>query len=454
VTERRHELRRFPWRVRDSGQLVLVVAAGLVLVASVAQTAVEGLRDPRVALAFGVLIAFGEVLRLNLPGDRESAPIGLAGALAYALLIRVGTSAAHHSAEQVVTVTAIGMIVGALPHLAVGRPAKVSGMAIRLLCVACVAFIFRSLALTPAVVRNWGLAVSLMTALAVLALLLEAVLTALMRVDEQRARFRVALVDEMRVQLPLGAAVGASALLIAFAAEVMGLAALAVFTAPLLVTQVAFRRYAGIRATYLQTVRALAKVTEIGGYVEPGHSERVSRLAVAIGRELGIHEPQLLELEYAALMHDIGQLSLHDPIPGGATVLVSRQDQQRIAELGADVIQKAQVLGSVAEIVRRQNEPYRGIEVAHEGYAGRHYARPAHAVRPERVGLGEPAGPPLSSRIIKAANAFDDLVGTSMDPGRAAAAVQQLRLDTASEYDPETVEALSRVVNRRSVIQL
>ena len=147
----------------------------------------------------------------------------------------------------------------------------------------------------------------------------------------------------------------------------MGLEALAVFTAPLLVTQVAFRRYAGIRATYLQTVRALAKVTEIGGYVEPGHSERVSRLAVAIGRELGIHEPQLLELEYAALMHDIGQLSLHDPIPGGATVLVSRQDQQRIAALGADVIQQAQVLGSVAEIVRRQNEPYRAVDAGPNG---------------------------------------------------------------------------------------
>ena len=285
-----------------------------------------------------------------------------------------------------------------------------------------------------------------MTALVVVALLLEAVLTALLRVDEQRARFRVALVDEMRVQLPLGAAVGVSALLIAFAAEVMGLAALAVFSAPLLVTQVAFRRYAGIRATYLQTVRALAKVTEIGGYVEPGHSERVSRLAVAVGRELGIHEPQLLELEYAALMHDIGQLSLADPIPGGATVLVSRRDQQRIAELGAEVIQQAQVLGSVAEIVRRQNEPYRGVEVAHEGYRG----QPGRLDRFDE----ESSRPPLSSRIIKAANAFDDLVGSSLDPGRAAAAVQQLRLDTASEYDPEAVEALSRVVNRRSVIRL
>ena len=274
-------------------------------------------------------------------------------------------------------------------------------------------------------------------------MLLEAVLTALLRVDEQRARFDVALVDEMRVQLPLGAAVGASALLIAFAAEVMGLAALAVFTAPLLVTQVAFRRYAGIRATYLQTVRALARVTEIGGYVEPGHSERVAKLAVAIGRELGIHEPQLLELEYAALMHDIGQLSLHDPISGGATIFVSRQDQQRIAELGADVIQQAQVLGAVAEIVRRQNEPYRDAGAGPDGYAARPHVRAA-----------VPSGPPMSSRIIKAANAFDDIVGSSLDPGRAAVAVQQLRLDTASEYDPNAVEALSRVVNRRSVMQM
>jgi hypothetical protein len=444
MSERRHELRRRPRRVRDSGQLLLIAAAGVVLVASVAQTAVAGVRDERIAVAFGVLIAFGEVLRLNLPGDREFAPIGIAGALAYALLIRVGGIQVHQSAEQVITITAIGMIVGALPHLAVGRPAKLSSMATRLLCVACVAFIFRSLAGTGAITGHWGLAFSLMTSLVLLALLLEALLTALIRVEEQRARFKVALVDEMRVQLPLGAAVGASALLIAFAAETMGLAALAVFSAPLLVTQVAFRRYAGIRATYLQTVRALAKVTEIGGYVEPGHSERVSKLAVAVGRELGIHEPELLELEYAALMHDIGQLSLHDPIPGGATVLAAPHDQQRIAELGAEVIQQAQVLGSVAEIVRRQNEPYRGIEVAHEGY-GRHAAVPRAAVS---------SGPPLSSRIIKAANAFDDLVGSSLDPGRAAAAVQQLRLDTVSEYDPDTVEALSRVVSRRSVIEL
>ena len=450
-----HELRRFPWQVRDSGQLLLVAAAGVLLVASVAQIANSELKDSRSAVAFGVLIGFGELLRLSLPGDRESAPIATAGALAYALLINVvGEPPVRINAQQVVTVTAIGMIVGALPHLAVGRPARVGGMAARLLAVASVAFLFRPLTKDYLVTHHWGVALPLMASLVILALLVEVVLSALMRADEQRALFWVVLVDEMRVQAPLGAAVGASALLIAFAAEVMGLAALAVFTAPLLVTQVAFRRYSGIRTTYLQTVRALAKVTEIGGYVETGHSERVSRLAVAIGRELGIHEPQLLELEYAALMHDIGQLSLSDPIPGGATVLVSYADQQRIAELGAEVIQQAKVLGSVAEIVRRQNEPYRDVDFVPNG----HVANESPAgVTDGHPGDGYPGdgrvaqGPPLSSRIIRAANAFDDLVGGSIDPARAAEAVTRLQLDTASELDPRVVEALSREVHRRSL---
>ena len=426
VATRRYEPRGFPRHVLDSGQSLLVVFAGLLLIAAVAQTAVAGVMDVRAAVAFGALIAFGELLRLNLPGDREAAPIAAAGALAYALLMNVGNTPARHSAQQVIAVTAVGMVVGALPHLAVGRPARLPAMAARLLAVATVAAVFRPLNDAGLIGSHWWQALPVMASLVIVAWLVEAVIAALIRTDVLRARFGVALFDEMRVQWPIGAAVGASALLIAFAAEVMGLAAVAVFTAPLLVTQVALRRYAGIRATYLQTVRALARVTEIGGYVEAGHSARVSRLAVAIGRELGMPEPALLELEYAALMHDIGQLSLRDPIAGGATVLVAREEQRRIAEYGAEVIQQARVLDSVADIVRRQSDPSRPPDRGQE--------------------------PPLSSRIIRAANAFDDLVGSSVEPSRAAAAVQRLRLDTASEYDPRVVEALSRLVSRRSVL--
>jgi response regulator RpfG family c-di-GMP phosphodiesterase len=272
--------------------------------------------------------------------------------------------------------------------------------------------------------RVW-VAMAVMAGLIVAGWFAECMIRALIRADALRAKFKVALVDEVHVQWQLGAAVGASAMLIALAADEMGLVALAILIAPLLVTQVAFRRYAGIRSTYLQTVRALARVTEVGGYVEDGHSRRVGRLAVAVGRELGMHEPDLLELEYAALMHDIGQLSLTDPIPGGATVLVSPEDQRRIAELGAGVIQQAGVLDRVAEIVRCQDRPWRGTESGSRG-----------------------PGPPTGSRIIRAANAFDDLVGGSTDRDRSTAALERLRLDTAAQYDPKVVAALSKVTGR------
>jgi hypothetical protein len=407
----------------DSGQLLLMAAAGMLAVGAIAQTAAAGVVQVGDAVAFGSLIALGELLRITLPGNRESAPIAAGGALGYALLLRVGSHAAVQSALQVIVITVGGMIVGALPHLAAGRPAKLTGMASRLVAVACVAFVFRPLVPTALIREHWWLALAVMALLVVLAWFIDSLIGALIRAEELRARFSVALWDELRVQLPLGAAVGASALLIAFSSEVMGLAAVWVFTGPLLVSQVAFRRYVEIGTTYLETVRALSRMTEVGGYVEGGHSRRVSMLAVAVGRELGMSEPDLLELEYAALMHDIGQLSLRDPIPGGATVLASPADQRRIAELGADVIRQAGVLDQVADIVRCQAEPARGPE----------------------------PGPPVGSRIIRAANAFDDLVGSSADRDRAAAALERLRLDTASEYDPGVVEALSKVVGRHAL---
>jgi HD domain len=430
MTARQPAERWSSWQAMDSGRLLLFAAAGMLTVAAVAHTATVHIRPPavHVAVAFGILIALGELLRLALPGGREAAPIAIAGAMAYALLLYVKELPGPRvplpprvSALQVIAVTAIGMTIGALPHMAAGRSVGVTGMASRLVAVSCVAFIFRSLTGIHLIVTQWWLAASVMTVLLAFGCLIDAVIGALIRADDLGARFGVALWDELRVQWPLALAVGASAMIIAFATESMGIAGLAVFVAPLLVTQLAFRRYAGIRSTYLQTVRALARVTEVGGYVESGHSHRVSVLAVAVGRELGMTEPDLLDLEYAALMHDIGQLSLRDPIPGGATVLVSRGDQQRIAELGADVIAKAGVLDRVAELVRCQSLPARGYDPP----------------------------PPVGSRIIRAANAFDDLVGGSTDRDRSTAALERLRLDTSSEYDAGVVEALSEVAGRR-----
>jgi HD domain len=417
----------------DSGRLLLMSTAAMLVTAAFVTMAFYTTAVPghshiswKPALAFGGFIAFGELLRLGLPGGREAAPIAMVGGLSYALLLTLPphNQVASQSPLLVIAVAAVGMAVGALPHVAAGRPAGLTGMCTRLVAIACVAFIFRNSHADGFIHEPWEFAFAAVVLLVLLGWLVDTVVGALIRADDVGARFSVALLDEMRLQWPLGMAVGASVVITVFGVQVMGLLELAVFAGPLLVTQVAFRRYAGIRATYLQTVRALARVTEVAGYVEAGHSRRVSRLAVAVGRGLGMAEKELLALEYAALMHDIGQLSLRDPIPGGATLLVSWADQERIAELGAEVIREAGVLDDVAELVRCQSWPAR-----HD------------------------PPPPLGSMIIKAANTFDDVVGTSTDRDRSTAALDRMRLDPV-DYDEQVVAALTEVAGRRVASRL
>ena len=213
----------------------------------------------------------------------------------------------------------------------------------------------------------------------------------------------------------LGAAVGATGVLIALAA-IMGYWALPVFCVPLLLTQFSFKRYATIRATYRQTIRSLARVTEVGGYTDNGHARRVCDMSLAVGRELGLSEAELLDLEYAALMHDIGQLSLVEPIPGGATLL----DRARAAPARRE--------GRRGHPPDRRARPRRRDRRA----SGRAVPPPGEATDPTL---------PLASRIIRAANAFDDMVRGCRD-SRSLAALERLRLAMAYDYDPRVVETL------------
>ncbi|WP_236700495.1 HD-GYP domain-containing protein [Allosalinactinospora lopnorensis] len=402
--------------------LVIIVAA-VCAGGSLLWTLFTGFVEPNAALAFGALIAAGELARITLPGHREIAPIASAGALGYTFLLDIGGEPVHHSAWQAIALVALGLALGELPHIAVGRGPRWSDLARRVLIVVVIALVFRPFAeqVVPESGR-WWLVLSVMAGLVMMAWVIDSGIAAAIRAERLRTRLNVAFRDELRAQFAIGMAIGSSGILIALASTVTGLAGLLVFTAPLLVTQVAFRRYAEIRFTYLQTVRALSRVTEVGGYVETGHSRRVSRLAGEIGCEMGLRESELLELEYASLMHDIGQLSLRSPIASGATVLASPREQRRIAELGSAVIRETGVLDSVAELVRRQCESCHGD--------------------------GDEGPPPLGSRIIKVANAFDDLVGESTDRERTEAVLQRLCMDAGHEYDPAVVEAMARVLDR------
>src|SRR5262249_35010211 len=126
-----------------------------VLVAvALTRTATQQFIAPNVAIAFGLYIAFGELLRLVLPGGRQTSPIAMSAALSYAMVLKIAGPIHLVSGEparqffyrapplQVVVVAAAGMVIGSPPHIAAGRRPGLTGMSARLVAVACVAFIF------------------------------------------------------------------------------------------------------------------------------------------------------------------------------------------------------------------------------------------------------------------------------------------------------------------------
>lgn len=410
-------------------RLLLLSAGGTLAATGMALVAAAGIGQPETAAIFLALVALGELCRVALPGDRVAAPVALASGLGYALLLQVGNQPAAYSASQVIAVTATGMFLGVLPRLAAGRPARWDAISRRLIVVSIAAFSFRALAQAPVTQARWA-DLAVMASCVFMSCVAGPGIAAFVRAGATRVRFRTAIADELHATAAVTAATGATAMIFAIATPVIGLASLLVLVLPAAAVQIAFRRTAAIQAASLNAIRGLSMVPEVGGYVSAGHAMRVTRLAVSMGRELAMSERELIELEYASLMHDIGQFRSPGPLPGGATVLAAPDEQRSISGFGAEMIENAGGLDPIADIIRRQYEPYLpGL--------------PAN--RPAAQAQTSAAPPPrLASRIIKVADTFDDMTGGSTDPDRAAEILELLTLDSSSGYDPAVVEALHR----------
>ncbi|MER6278984.1 metal-dependent phosphohydrolase [Streptomyces sp900105245] len=391
-------------------------AAALVAAGCLALTLASGLREGGVALAFGVLIAVGELTRWGAAPGRQAAPLGAAGSLSYALLGADAGRPTQHGAAQVVTVVLTAALLGAVPHIWSGRTPTRDHLARRVLTVGFAAVCFQPL-YNRGVFDSWdGPAYALLlVALLSLSALCDAVLAAALAHFRTRWPFGPLLREELHGLLGIGSAVCATGAVMALGVAVAGLWALPVFCLPLLLTQLSVRRHAAVRATYRQTIASLARATEIAGYTPAGHAHRVAALSLAVGRDLGLTGPELTVLEYAALMHDIGQLSLVDPVPAGATADLPDEEQRRIALLGGAVVRQTGVDAAVAVVVERQADPCREQ--------------------------------PVAARIVRAVNAYEEKTrGTG--PEGPLRALEELRLGTAGDYAPEIVESLARVLTQ------
>lgn len=412
--------------IRKLGSGVVVVLAGMGLgIAALVMLARTGVTEWPFVLAFGLLIAIGEMVQFKVDRSRNRAPIATSAALGYAML-RGPSVVPSPEVAQIIAVTFIATMAGVVPRAISGLRWDVVVSCRRLLSVACAAVVFT--AVIPADLSwngSWRHALPLTLAM-LLGVLTAGVVDALVgagqATEHDNRPFPASLRDELKVMGQIGMAMALGGVLLAAGTSLIGLWAPPLVVVPLLLTQFAFRRFASAQRTYRTTVRSMARSTEIAGFSSPGQNARTASLAVAIGNDLGLTPSRMEALEYAALLSGVGQLALADPSPGGASLLRSREERQQAAEIGASIIERSGVLDHVAEIVRHSNDPY-------------------------RHGRANNSDIPVESGIVNVALAYEQLVGegTGQTPGKA---MESIGLGIGAEYDPVVVESLRRVVGR------
>ena len=182
---------------------------------------------------------------------------------------------------------------------------------------------------------------------------------------------------------------------------------------------------ADTRAAYVGAIRALAATLDARDPYTAGHSERVSALAVLIGRQMRLSEADLDVLRLGALLHDIGKIGLSDAIlrkPGPLTSDEYDQLKRHPAQ-GARILRQVPFLAPHIPIV----------ELHHERPDGRGYP---FGLRGDEI--------PLAARIVHVADAFDAITSArAYRPARGrTAAIAELRRCSGTEFDPISVDAL------------
>lgn len=382
-------------------------------------------------LAF-LAIAVADRFRIVGPGLRASSPLAVCAALAYTLSVaRTSPDEPRHVALALVAAV-LALVTGSVvqeltSYRGQSRRAHLTSLVGRVVAVTVSSCLYGWLAtgdgpLAARLVSEPRLNALVMLGVLTVGLVLDLVVTSLPLARRGFAAWRRRIADETRSSLGMTLGVMFMATVIAMAAPDLQAASVLVFTVPMIFIWVAWTRYLGVRQTYREGIAALSQVTEISGHTRPGHARLVADLSVRMGRDQHLSARELVDLEYAGLLHDIGQVALPEPIPQGSTTLAAPVDQRRIQHDTVHIVRETGVLDSVADILAHQVTPFRNMRE-----------------------LGEEI--PLASRILKAANAAADLLPEAPTRGDVEAAIERLHLGLGYEYDPMVVASLERVID-------
>ncbi len=181
--------------------------------------------------------------------------------------------------------------------------------------------------------------------------------------------------------------------------------------------------------TYLNTIQALVSAIEASDSYTKGHSERVTRYSLEIGRRLNLSEDRMQILERASILHDIGKIGIDLSLlhKEGKLTPQDIRDLQQHPTIGMHILEPIEFLQDVRICIGQHHERFDGM-----GY-------------PNRIKKEEQL---LESRILAIADAFDAM--TSDRPYRKAlsldVAVSELHDNAGSQFDPEIVNVFSQVL--------
>ncbi len=197
------------------------------------------------------------------------------------------------------------------------------------------------------------------------------------------------------------------------------------------------RLYEELKNTFIETAEALATSIEARDPYTGGHTKRVVHYSLAVGRELGLDEEELEQLEVAAVLHDIGKIGVDDAVlrkPGKLEPDELAQ-MRRHPEIGADILSKVEALKDIIPAVLHHQEAYNG-----SGYP---------------MGLSND-DIPLFARIIAVVDTFDAM--TTDRPYRKAlpheVALDELKRCSGSQFDPQVVDAFIRAYEKGMITGL
>jgi putative nucleotidyltransferase with HDIG domain len=177
------------------------------------------------------------------------------------------------------------------------------------------------------------------------------------------------------------------------------------------------------------TLEALARAIDAKSHWTAGHSERVTKLALKIGRFLGLPQEEMDVLHRAGLLHDIGKLGIPTDILDKEGKLDKKEEQlmREHVRLGLRILEPIAAYDEVISVISHHHESFNG-EGYPDGLAGK------------AISLG--------GRIFAVADSFDAL--TSNRPYRQALnheyAVETIKQERGSRYDPDIVQAFLEVM--------